>query len=279
MDAARPTFRELLEAAWSANDSLLCVGLDPDLERLPAHLLRRPQPVLAFNRAIVDATADLVCAYKPQIAHYAALGAERELERTIEYIHREHPGIPVILDAKRGDIGSTAVMYARELFERYEADAATVNPYLGHDALEPFLAYERRGVLVLCRTSNPGGRAIQGSDGADALYLKIARLAVSEWDVHGNVGFVVGATEPDALAGVRAVIGARTMLVPGIGVQGGEPAAVVASGLNAAGDGLMISSSRGIIYAGEGPNFDAAAREAALRVRREINEARQLATV
>lgn len=275
MDAGRRTFREQLEASWDANDSLLCVGLDPDLERLPAHLLRQPQPIFAFNRAIVEATADLVCAYKPQIAHYSAVGAERELELTIEYIHRHHPDIPVILDAKRGDIGTTAAMYARELFERYDADGATVNPYLGYDALAPFLAYERRGIFVLCRTSNPGGRAIQGGDDEDALYLKIARLAVSEWDLHGNVMFVVGATDPRALAGVRAVVGERTMLVPGIGAQGAKPADVVAAGLNSTGAGLVISSTRAVIYAGEGLKFAEAVRQAAIQARREITEARR----
>ncbi|MEJ2130784.1 MAG: orotidine-5'-phosphate decarboxylase [Gammaproteobacteria bacterium] len=274
MDDARRTFREQLEASWAKNDSLLCVGLDPDLERLPAHLLRWPQPIFAFNRAIVDATADLVCAYKPQIAHYSAVGAERELERTIAYIHARHPGIPVILDAKRGDIGSTAVMYAREAFERYDADAVTVNPYLGYDALVPFLAHADRGIFVLCRTSNPGGREIQGADEPDALYLKIARLACEEWDENANVSFVVGATEPEAIARVRAVVGERAMLVPGIGTQGGEAGEVVAAGLDSQGTGLVINSARSVIYADDGLHFADAAREVAMRTCREINAAR-----
>jgi orotidine-5'-phosphate decarboxylase len=281
VDQARRTFREQLETAWAKNDSLLCVGLDPDLECLPPHLLRKAQPIFAFNRSIVDATADLVCAYKPQIAHYSAVGAEHELERTIQYIHECHPDIPVILDAKRGDIGSTAVMYAREAFERYDADAVTVNPYLGYDALEPFLAHARRGILVLCRTSNPGGRAIQvdsdskGGNDSDPLYLRIARLGAQEWDEHGNVNFVVGATEPEALARVRAVIGERAILVPGIGAQGGDPEAVVAAGLDSRGTGLVISSSRALLYADDGLQFAEAARDVATRTRREINEARQ----
>ena len=284
VDEARRTFREQLDAAWAKNDSLLCVGLDPDLERLPPHLLRRAQPILAFNRAIVDATADLVCAFKPQIAHYSAVGAELELERTIQYIHACHPDIPVILDAKRGDIGSTAVMYAREAFERYDADAVTVNPYLGYDALEPFFAYARRGVLVLCRTSNPGGRAIQGDndaqvgEDAEPLFLKIARLAAQEWDEHGNVNFVVGATEPEALTKVRGVIGERTMLVPGIGAQGGDPASAVAAGLNSSGTGLVISSSRALLYCDDGHQFADAVRDAASRTRHEINAARERIT-
>ena len=149
-------FVEQLKAAWTANDSLVCVGLDPELERFPARLANAPSPIFQFNRAIIDATADLVCAYKPQFAHYAAYEAEDQLERTIEYIHQHHPGIPVILDSKRGDVGNTAQRYAIEAFERYGADAVTVNPYLGTDSLEPFLAYTDRGVIVLCRTSNPG---------------------------------------------------------------------------------------------------------------------------
>ncbi len=156
-------FVEQLKAAWTRNDSLVCVGLDPELERFPARLASQPSPIFEFNRAIIDATADLVCAYKPQIAHYAAYEAEDQLERTIEYIHQHHPGIPVILDSKRGDVGNTASRYAIEAFERYGADAVTVNPYLGSDSLEPFLAYEDRGVIVLCRTSNPGGRGPAGS--------------------------------------------------------------------------------------------------------------------
>ena len=265
-------FVQRLRQAWAAQQSLLCVGLDPDPARLPRHLADARYPIFEFGRAIVDATADLVCAFKPQIAHYAAARAEAELEMTIAHIRRHYPAIPVILDAKRGDIGSTAVMYAREAFERYQADAVTVNPYLGFDALVPFLNCQDKGVIVLCRTSNPGARDVQDLDsGGRKLYEVIAEKAARDWNANGNVLLVVGATYPEELAEIRAIVGDMPILVPGVGTQGGEVAAVVANGANADGTGLIISSSRAVLYAGSGEDYAAAARSAALKLRDEIN--------
>jgi orotidine-5'-phosphate decarboxylase len=215
------SFVRQLAESWRRNDSLVCVGLDPELERFPRPIAASASPLFQFAKAIVDATADLVCAYKPQFAHYAACEAEDQLERIIEYVHRRHPGIPVILDAKRGDVGSTAEKYAIEAFERYGADAVTVNPYLGGDSLEPFLRYANKGVIVLCRTSNPGARDLQDlAIGGRKLYQEIAHLAAERWNSRGNVALVVGATYPRELGEVRAIVGDMPLLVPGVGAQG-----------------------------------------------------------
>ena len=268
-------FVEQLKAAWTANDSLVCVGLDPELERFPARLANAPSPIFQFNRAIIDATADLVCAYKPQFAHYAAYEAEDQLERTIEYIHQHHPGIPVILDSKRGDVGNTAQRYAIEAFERYGADAVTVNPYLGTDSLEPFLAYTDRGVIVLCRTSNPGATDLQDLQvGERKLYEVVAQLAAARWNTHGNCALVVGATYPRELAQVRALTGDMPCLVPGVGAQGGDVRAVITEGQTAAGTGLMVSSSRAILYAASDDTWIEAARTATRKLRDQINHHR-----
>jgi orotidine-5'-phosphate decarboxylase len=268
-------FMEQLKAAWSRNDSLVCVGLDPELEKFPAQLAGQASPIFQFNRAIIDATADLVCAYKPQFAHYAAYEAEDQLERTIEYIHQHHPGIPVILDSKRGDVGNTAERYALEAFERYGADAVTVNPYLGGDSLEPFLKYEDRGVFILCRTSNPGAKDLQDLDtGGRKLYQAVAQLAATSWNSRGNCGLVVGATYPLELAQVRALTGNMPFLVPGVGAQGGDAQAVVQNGQTASGDGLIISSSRAILYAASDQTWIEAARAATRRLREQINQHR-----
>ncbi len=270
-------FIKRLEWSQKKNNSLLCVGLDPSLERLPESCLGHAQPFLVFNQALIDATADLVCAYKPQIAHYAACGAEEELLATISYIHENYPDIPVILDAKRGDIGSTAEKYAIEAFERYQADAVTVNPYLGGDSLEPFLKYEKKGVVILCRTSNPGGGELQGLEvNGEPLYLKVAELAATSWNKNRNILLVVGATWPVELARVREVVGEIPLLVPGVGVQGGDLAEVLRAGLDSRGAGLVINSSRGIIYAGSGESFAAAGRQAALELRDAINNHRRI---
>ncbi|MCD6292539.1 MAG: orotidine-5'-phosphate decarboxylase [Deltaproteobacteria bacterium] len=268
-------FIKKLERSQKKNNSLLCVGLDPSLERLPELCRAQAQPFLAFNQALIDATADLVCAYKPQIAHYAALGAETELLATIDYIHTKYPDVPVILDAKRGDIGSTAEKYAAEAFIRYQADAVTVNPYLGGDSLEPFLKFSEKGVVILCRTSNPGGSDLQGLqvDG-EPLYLKVAELAAGSWNKNRNILLVVGATWPTELALVREKVADIPLLVPGIGAQGGDLAAVMRAGLDKNGAGLVINSSRGIIYADSGNGFAAAARQAALELRDAINSHR-----
>ena len=269
-------FVQRLQRAWSAGQTLLCVGLDPDPARLPEHLAASNHPMFEFGRAIVDATADLVCAFKPQIAYYAAARAEDQLEMTIAHIRRRHPGIPVILDAKRGDVGSTAEMYAREAFERYQADAVTVNPYLGFDALAPFLAHADKGVIVLCRTSNPGARDVQDLEiKGRKLYQIIAEKAARDWNTKGNVLLVVGATYPEELAQIRAIVGDMPVLVPGVGAQGGDVAAVVANGATADGTGLIISTSRAVLYAGGGMDYAQAARSAAQKLRDEINLCRK----
>jgi orotidine-5'-phosphate decarboxylase len=268
-------FIDRLTSSWERSNSLVCVGLDPEIERLPADIAMQPSPIFQFNKAIIDATADLVCAYKPQFAHYAAYEAEDQLERTIEYIHRSYPGIPVILDSKRGDVGNTAVRYAIEAFERYGADAVTVNPYLGGDSLEPFLQYEDKGVIILCRTSNPGGRDLQDLDvGGRKLYQVVADMTARRWNTRGNCLLVVGATQPRELAEVREIVGKMPFLVPGVGAQGGDVAAAVTNGQTPDGTGLIISSSRGILYAGSDENFSTAARTAAQALRDQINASR-----
>jgi orotidine-5'-phosphate decarboxylase len=269
-------FVQRLQRAWAAGDTLLCVGLDPDPARLPKHLAAAVHPMFEFGRAIVDATADLVCAFKPQIAYYAAARAENQLEMTITHIRRRYPGIPVILDAKRGDIGSTAEMYAKEAFQRYQADALTVNPYLGSDSLAPYLAFADKGVIVLCRTSNPGARDVQDIESSGRkLYQIVAEKAARDWNANGNVLLVVGATYPEELAQIRAIVGDMPILVPGIGAQGGDVAAVVANGATADGTGLIVSTSRAVLYASSGEDFAEAARSAAQKLRDEINHCRK----
>lgn len=270
------TFIEKVRRSWSKNNSLLCIGLDPDISKLPKHLISSQRPIFTFNKAIIDATADLVCAYKPQIAYYAAQRAEAELEMTMEYIHSHYPDLIVILDAKRSDIGSTSVMYAQEAFDRYRADAVTVNPYLGLDSLSPFLDRKDRGVVILCRTSNPGATDIQDLmvDG-QKLYTIVATKAASHWNYNQNVLLVVGATYPKELQEVRAIVGDMPLLVPGIGAQGGDIRATVTNGLDTNGTGMIISSSRGVIYAGHGTDFAQAARQAAQQARDEINDCRK----
>ncbi|MDQ7988506.1 MAG: orotidine-5'-phosphate decarboxylase [Candidatus Dactylopiibacterium sp.] len=265
-----------LAAAWQKNDSLLCVGLDPDLAKFPAHLKGRPDAIYEFCRAIVDATADIACAFKPQIAYFAGESAEAQLEALIDHIHAEHPGIPVILDAKRGDIGATAAQYAREAFVRYQADALTVNPYMGLDSIEPYLDYPDCGLIVLCRTSNPGGSDLQNLtvEGGRKLYQHVASLVAEKWNRHGQAALVVGATFPQELAEVRGIVGDMPLLVPGVGAQGGDVQATVSAGRSAAGTGLMINSSRAILYAGHDEDFAGQARRVALATRDEINRFR-----
>lgn len=264
------SFYEKLAAAWSEVDSMLCVGLDPDLQRIPEHLRGEPQPLFAFNRALIEATAPYACAFKPQFAHYAGQDRLDELKATLDYLRERHPGKVTILDAKRGDIGSTAEMYAREAFEVYNADAVTVNPYMGGDTLAPFTAHRERGTIVLCRTSNPGSGEIQSlrPDG-EAIYETVARLANGPWNVRCNLALVVGATYPGELARVREIAPSMPLLVPGIGAQGGDLAAVLAAGRTNDGYGLLINSSRGIMYASPREDFAEAAATAA----RELAEA------
>lgn len=266
------TFIESLNTAWAKNNSLLCVGLDPDPAKFPVHLQGRDDAIFEFCRSIVDATADLVCCFKPQIAYFAARRAEDQLEALIAHIRITHPGVPVILDAKRGDIGSTAEQYAIEAFERFKADAITANPYMGRDSVEPYLAYKDKGVILLCRTSNPGGSDLQFLDvGGMKLYERVARLVASEWNTTGQCALVVGATFPAEIARVRELTGDMPLLVPGIGAQGGDIEATVQAGRTKNGTGLMINSSRAILYAGKGEDFADAARRAAQETRDAIN--------
>lgn len=268
-------FLDQVRAAMRKNNSLFCVGLDPLPERFPAHIQALDESIFEFNKFIVDATADLVCAYKPQIAHYNGRGAEDQLQMTIEYIKDNYPEIPVILDSKRGDIGSTADQYAKEAFERYEADAITINPYMGIDTIEPFTRFEEKGTVILCRTSNPGAAAIQNLKvGEDFLYEVIARKAMEEWNGNDNVLLVVGATNPEELKRIREITGDMTFLVPGLGAQGGDVEATVRNGLNSEGEGIIVNSSRGIIYAGNDENFAEAARAAAIELRDQVNQYR-----
>ena len=269
------SFIAALQRRWIEADTLLCVGLDPEPAKFPAHLRGNPDAVFEFCRTIVDATADAVCAFKPQIAHFAALGEESALQSLIAHVHASHPGIPVILDSKRGDIGSTAQHYAAEAFDRYGADAATVNPYLGRDSAQPFLDRADKGVIVLCRTSNPGSGEFQDLrvDGRP-LYQHVAQRVAREWNANGNCLLVVGATWPGELAEVRALVGDLPFLVPGIGAQGGDVEAVLRAGATSDRSGLVISSSRAILYAGAGIDFAAAARSAAIAQRDQINRYR-----
>lgn len=273
------TFINKLSAAWTANNSLLCVGLDPDIAKFPAQLRQQPDAIFAFCKAIIDATADTACAFKPQIAYFAALRAEDQLEAICAYLRKNYPQIPIVLDAKRGDIGATAEQYAREAFERYGADAVTVNPYMGFDSVAPYMEWKDRGVIILCRTSNPGGSDLQflQADGKP-IYQHVARLVAEKWNTNGQCGLVVGATFPDELAQVRAIVGDMPLLVPGVGAQGGDVQATVNAGKTAVGTGMMINSSRAILYAkadeNAGEDFAQAARRVALETRDAINRFR-----
>jgi orotidine-5'-phosphate decarboxylase len=264
-------FAQQLKSAMRDRDSLLCVGLDPDPVRIPRHLAGQSDAIFKFCRAIIDATADLVCAFKPQIAYFAAQRAEEQLEALIAHIHQAHPGVPVILDAKRGDIGPTAAQYAREAFERYQADAVTLSPYMGRDSITPWLEWPDRGIFLLCRTSNPGGSDLQSLvvEGRP-LFERIAQLASTPlnqggWGVPGRVGLVVGATFPAEIERVRAIVGSEMpLLIPGIGAQGGDLDATLRAGGPSA---SVINSSRDILYAGAGEDFDQGARAAAIALR------------
>ncbi|HVI58901.1 MAG TPA: orotidine-5'-phosphate decarboxylase [Luteimonas sp.] len=269
------TFTAALKARWQSANSLVCVGLDPEPAKFPSKFAGDPDAIFAFCRDIADATAQYACAFKPQIAHFAARGAEDALTRLIAHVHATHPGIPVILDAKRGDIGSTAQHYAAEAFDRHRADAVTANPYLGRDSVQPFLDRADKGVVVLCRTSNPGAGDFQDLvvDGRP-LYQHVAARVARDWNGHGNCALVVGATWPEQLREVRAIAGDMPLLIPGVGAQGGDVAAVVANGLDAQGAGLLVSSSRAILYASTADDYAEAAAAAARALRDEINRHR-----
>jgi orotidine-5'-phosphate decarboxylase len=259
------TIAAALTSSWANTQSLLCVGLDPEPARFPAGYAGRPDCTFEFCREIVDATSDLTCAYKPQIAYFAATGQERALERVIEYIHDRLPGRPVVLDAKRGDIGPTAIQYAVEAFERYGADAVTVSPYVGYDAIDPFV--ERGSVFVLCRTSNPGSAALQSLvvEG-EPLYQRVARDATARWGPTGRLGLVIGANHPGELSDVRMAVGPDVpFLVPAIGAQGGDVDALGAVVTEAG--GVVVNSARAVLYASSGEDFAQAARAVAIATR------------
>jgi orotidine-5'-phosphate decarboxylase len=269
-------FTEQLAAAWAINNSLLCVGLDPDIKKFPEELQGKPNAIFTFCKAIIDATADTACAFKPQIAYFAALRAEDQLEEICLYVREHYAHIPIVLDAKRGDIGATAEQYAREAFERYQAHAVTLNPYMGFDSIAPYLEWKDRGIIVLCRTSNPGGSDLQFLQvEGKPLYQHVARMVSEKWNTNGQCALVVGATFPAELAQVRQIVGDMPLLVPGIGAQGGDIQATVEAGKNASGTGMMINSSRAILYAKPdekaGEDFSDAARRVALETRNAIN--------
>lgn len=270
-------FTEKLQAAWKRNNSLLMIGLDPDSSRFPEEIANDKNAIYEFCVGIIEATAEYACGFKPQIAYFASQGAESQLASICQYIQKNHPDLPIVLDSKRGDIGTTAEHYAQEAFGRYRADAVTVNPYMGFDSIEPYLAWENKGVIILCRTSNAGGSDLQFAqlEGGDPLYLHVARLVAEKWNRTGQCGLVVGATFPEEIAKVRAVVGSEMpLLIPGIGAQGGDILSTVQAGCNAENMGIMINSSRAILYASAGSDWREAAAQTAKATRDAINLAR-----
>jgi orotidine-5'-phosphate decarboxylase len=277
------TFLDMLRAAERRHQSLLCVGLDPDPARLPGDMAGDPSRLFDFCAAIVEATADQVLAFKPQIAYFAAHRAEAQLERLIAHIRQAAPGVPVILDAKRGDIGATAEQYALEAFERYGADAVTLSPFMGFDSVQPYLKRHGKGAFLLCRTSNPGGddlqaRRLADQPGQPLLFEHIAALAQGPWNINGQLGLVVGATYPAEIERVRQIAPSLPLLIPGVGAQGGDAAATVRAGWRGQGEvtsgPIVVNSSRAILDAGNGENFAAAARAEAQRTREMLQAAR-----
>ncbi len=272
------TFLEMLRAAERQNDSMLCVGLDPDPARFPGALKGDATKIYDFCAAIVEATADLVIAWKPQIAYFAAHRAEAQLEKLVAHMRKVSPGVPVILDAKRGDIGSTAEQYAIEAFERYDADAVTLSPFMGWDSVQPYLKYAGKGAFLLCRTSNPGGDDLQNQrlssvPGEPLLYEHVARLAQGPWNLNGQLGLVVGATYPAEIERVRQVAPQVPLLIPGVGAQGGDAVATVKAGWRADAP-IAVNSSRAILYASSGEDFAEAARREAMKTRDVLQAAR-----
>ena len=276
------TFTDKLAGAERRHGSLLCVGLDPDPAKFPGAWQHDASRIFDFCATIVDATKDLVIAFKPQIAYFAAQRAEEQLERLMAHIRRVAPEVPVILDAKRGDIGATAEQYAREAFERYQADAVTLSPFMGFDSIEPYMAYPGKGLILLCRTSNLGGSDLQAQrlDSGDLLYERIARLAQGEWNHNGQLGLVVGATFPGEIARVRELAPTLPLLIPGIGAQGGDAEASVRAGWRGTHERttgpIIVNSSRAVLYASRGNEFAAAARRAATAARDQLAAARPI---
>ena len=278
------TFLEQLQGAERQNGSLLCVGLDPEPSKFPAGMKGDASKIYDFCAQIVDATADLAISFKPQIAYFAAHRAEDQLEKLMAHMRRNAPHVPVILDAKRGDIGATAEQYAIEAFERYGADAVTLSPFMGFDSVQPYLKHHGKGAFLLCRTSNPGGDDLQNQrlasvDGQPLLYEHIAKLAQGPWNVNGQLGLVVGATYPAEIERVRSLAPTLPLLIPGVGAQGGDAVATIKAGYrqsNGATTGaVIVSSSRAILYASSGDDFVKAARNEAMRTRDALRAAAQ----
>ncbi len=277
------TFLDMLSAAERQNASMLCVGLDPEPTKFPDRIKGDANKIYDFCAAIVDATADVVNSFKPQIAYFAAHRAEGQLERLMEHMRRVAPHVPIILDAKRGDIGSTAEQYAVEAFERYGADAVTLSPFMGWDSVAPYLKYHGKGAFLLCRTSNPGGDDLQNQrlasvEGQPLMYEHIAKLAQGPWNLNGQLGLVVGATYPKEIERVRALAPTVPLLIPGVGAQGGDAVATVKAGLRVSGGEttgpIIVNSSRAILYASQGDDFADAARRVALQTRDTLQAAR-----
>jgi orotidine-5'-phosphate decarboxylase len=278
------TFLDMLERAERQNNSMLCVGLDPEPTKFPEHIKGDANKIYDFCAAIVDATADLVNSFKPQIAYFAAHRAEGQLERLMEHMRRVAPHVPIILDAKRGDIGSTAEQYAIEAFERYGADAVTLSPFMGWDSVQPYLTYHGKGAFLLCRTSNPGGDDLQNQhlasvEGQPRVYEHIAKLAQGPWNLNGQLGLVVGATYPKEIERVRELAPTVPLLIPGVGAQGGDAVATVKAGLRVSGGkttgAIIVNSSRAVLYASKGADFAQAARQVAEQTRATLQAAKQ----
>lgn len=272
-------FTTKLTAAWAKNNSLLCVGLDPDFDKLPEHLKTTENPLFEFNKAIIDATANLVCSFKPNSAFYEAFGTDgiRQLKQTIDYINETYPEIVTILDAKRADIGNTNNGYVAFIYDYLGFDSVTLHPYLGHEALAPFLDRSDKGAIILCRTSNPGAAEFQDlvADGVP-IYEHVAKKIADTWNKNNNCLLVVGATYPDEMKKIRSLVGDMPFLVPGIGAQGGDIKAVMEAGVDSNQQGLLISSSRSVLYASNGEDFAEAAQAEALKLRDEINQYRKV---
>ena len=278
------TFLEQLQGAERQNGSLLCVGLDPEPSKFPASMKGDASKIYDFCAQIVDATADLAISFKPQIAYFAAHRAEDQLEKLMAHMRRTAPHVPVILDAKRGDIGATAEQYAIEAFERYGADAVTLSPFMGFDSVQPYLKHHGKGAFLLCRTSNPGGDDLQNQrlasvEGQPLLYEHIAKLAQGPWNVNGQIGLVVGATYPVEIERVRSLAPTLPLLIPGVGAQGGDAVATIKAGYRQSqgvtSGAVIVSSSRAILYASSGPDFAQAARNEAMRTRDVLRAAAQ----
>ena len=277
------TFLEQLQTAEERNQSMLCVGLDPEPAKFPDHIKGDASKIYDFCAAIVDATADLVISFKPQIAYFAAHRAEAQLEKLMQHMRATAPHVPVILDAKRGDIGSTAAQYAIEAFERYGADAVTLSPFMGFDSVQPYLSYHGKGAFLLCRTSNPGGDDLQAQrlssvEGEPLVYEHIAKLAQGPWNTNGQLGLVVGATYPNEIERVRKVAPHLPLLIPGVGAQGGDAVATVKAGYKAVNGKttapIIVNSSRAVLYAASGADYAAAARKVAMQTRDVLQAAR-----